>query len=44
MRENMVNPDANIEEMMEEFSKYLKMIKAHFYRGGMVGVDVEEIK
>lgn len=44
MRENMIDPNADIEALMDEFAKYLKMIKAHFYRGGMVGVDVEEIK
>lgn len=35
-------PDS--EEMAVEFSKYLKMMRAHFYKGGLVGVDIEEIK
>ena len=43
MRECLMNPEITLDEMNEEFSKYLKMTKAHFYRGGMVGVDSDEI-
>jgi len=44
LRENAGKANASVEDLYEEFSKYIKMIKAHFYRGGMVGVDEEEIK
>ena len=43
MRETLLKNDMTSEEINEEFGKYLKMIKAHFYRGGMLGVDMEEI-
>lgn len=44
MRECLMENKMSSEEMNEEFSKYIKMIKAHFYKGGMVGVDEEELK
>lgn len=44
MKECLLNPDITLEEMTEEFSKYLMMVKAHFYRGGMVGIDPDEIR
>lgn len=44
MRECLIEDRLSVEEMTEEFSKYIKMVKAHFYKGGMVGVDDEDIR
>lgn len=44
MRECLKDNSLTNEEINEEFAKYIKMIKAHFYKGGMVGVDEEEIQ
>lgn len=43
LKEHLVEGDTDAEALVQEFSKYLKMIKAHFYRGGLVGADIEEI-
>lgn len=42
--EHLVEGDTDVDVLVSEFSKYLKMLRAHFYRGGLVGVDIEEIK
>ena len=44
LREHLVEGDTDVDVLVSEFSKYLKMLRAHFYRGGLVGVDIEEIK
>ena len=44
LKEHLVEGDTDADALVAEFSKYLKMIKAHFYKGGLVGVDIEEIK
>ena len=44
LREHLVEGDTDVDALVSEFSKYLKMLRAHFYRGGLVGVDIEEIK
>jgi len=44
LRERQVEGENNSEELVEEFGKYLKMLRGHFYRGGLVGVDIDEIK
>lgn len=44
LRERLVEGDTDADELVAEFSKYLKMIKAHFYKGGLVGVNIEDIK
>ena len=44
LREHIVEGDTDVDVLVSEFSKYLKMLRAHFYRGGLVGVDIEEIK
>lgn len=44
LREHLVEGDTDADALVTEFSKYLKMIRAHFYRGGLVGVDIEEIR
>ena len=44
LREHLVEGDTDVDTLVSEFSKYLKMLRAHFYRGGLVGVDIEEIK
>lgn len=44
LREHLVEGDTYVDVLVSEFSKYLKMLRAHFYRGGLVGVDIEEIK
>ena len=43
LREHLVEGDTDVDVLVSEFSKYLKMLRAHFYRGGLVGVDIEEI-
>jgi len=44
LRERLVEGQTDADELVSEFSKYLKMIRAHFYKGGLVGVDIEDIK
>ena len=44
LREHLVEGDTDVDVLVSEFSKYLKMLRAHFYRGVLVGVDIEEIK
>lgn len=44
LREHLVEGDTDVDVLVSEFSKYLKMLRAHFYKGGLVGVDIEEIK
>ena len=44
LREHLVEGDTDVDVLVSEFSKYLKMLRSHFYRGGLVGVDIEEIK
>lgn len=44
LREHLVEGDTDVDVLVSEFSKYLKMLRAHFYRGGLVGVDIEDIK
>ena len=44
LREHLVEGDTDVDVLVSECSKYLKMLRAHFYRGGLVGVDIEEIK
>lgn len=43
LRENLLEGNTDSEELVAEFSKYLKMLKGHLYKGGLVGVDIEEI-
>jgi len=44
LRERLLEGDTDSEAIVEEFSKYLKMMRAHFYKGGLVGVDIDDIK
>ena len=45
LKENLFGNDKiDADALAEEFAKYLKMVKAHFYKGGMVGVDADDIK
>lgn len=44
LRERLVEGENDSEALINEFSKYLKMIRGHFYKGGLVGADIEEIK
>ena len=44
LKERLVEGDTDADDIVKEFSKYLKMIRAHFYKGGLVGVDIEDIK
>lgn len=44
LRERLVEGANDSEALINEFSKYLKMLRAHFYKGGLVGVDIEDIK
>ena len=44
LRERQIEGEIDSEELVAEFAKYLKMLRAHFYRGGLVGVDIDEIK
>lgn len=44
IKEHLVEGDTDADALVAEFSKYLKMIRAHFYKGGLVGVDIEDIK
>ncbi|MDO4187626.1 MAG: TetR/AcrR family transcriptional regulator [Lachnospiraceae bacterium] len=44
LKEHLVEGDTDADALVAEFSKYLKMIRAHFYKGGLVGVDIDEIK
>lgn len=43
LKEHLVEGDTDADALVAEFSKYLKMIRAHFYKGGLVGADIEEI-
>lgn len=44
LREKLLSGETDSEMLVEEFSKYLKMLRAHLYKGGLVGVDIDEIK
>lgn len=44
LNDNILDTSISAEEMHEEYSKYIKMMKAHFYRGGLVGVNEEDIE
>lgn len=43
LKEHLLEGETDSEELVFEFSKYLKMLKGHLYKGGLVGVDIEEI-
>lgn len=43
LNEHLLEGNTDSEELVAEFSKYLKMLKGHFYKGGLVGVDIEDI-
>ncbi len=42
VREALNKQQIDLEEMGEEFSRYLKMMKAQFYKGGSIGVSRED--
>lgn len=44
LRERQVEGETDSEELIAEFGKYIKMLRAHLYRGGLVGVDIDEIR
>lgn len=44
LKEKILEGETDSEMLVSEFSKYIKMIRAHFYKGGLVGVDIEDIK
>lgn len=44
LKEKILEGETDSELLVSEFSKYIKMLRAHFYKGGLVGVDIEDIK
>lgn len=44
LAEHLVEGDTDVDALTEEFSKYLKMLRGHFYRGGLIGANIEDIK
>ena len=44
LKEKILEGETDSEYLAAEFAKYLKMLRAHFYKGGLVGVDIEDIK
>lgn len=44
LKEKILEGETDSELIETEFSKYIRMLRAHFYKGGLVGVDIEDIK
>jgi len=44
LKEKLLEGETDSELLVSEFAKYLKMLRAHFYKGGLVGVDIDDIK